>query len=114
MNITFLLQATSRILGSRPISQRLDGFCAIGFLAHPQASAHACSMSMLTLEQVSWAEKLQAMEGLWESLSQDEDRLESPAWHADALEETRQNHAAGREQPVDWQAAKQEVRKRRE
>ncbi len=71
-------------------------------------------MAMLTIKQMSWAEKIQAMEELWESLSRDEDRLESPTWHADALEETRQNYAAGREQPVEWEAAKQELRKRSE
>ncbi len=71
-------------------------------------------MAMLTIKQMSWAEKLQAMEALWESLSQDGDRLESPNWHADALEETRQNYEAGREQLVDWEAAKQELRKRSE
>ena len=71
-------------------------------------------MSMLTIKQMSWAEKLQTMEQLWESLSRDEDRLESPTWRADALEETRQNYEAGREQPVDWEAAKQGLRKRSE
>lgn len=71
-------------------------------------------MAMLTIKQMSWAEKLQAMEELWESLSRDEDRLESPTWHIDALEETRQNYAAGREQPIDWESAKQELRKRSE
>jgi Putative addiction module component len=71
-------------------------------------------MAMLTIKQMSWAEKLQAMEELWESLSRDEDRLESPTWHADALEETRQNYAAGREQPLDWDVAKKVLRKRSE
>ncbi len=71
-------------------------------------------MAMLSIKQMSWAEKLQAMEELWESLSRDEDLLESPPWHADVLEETRQNYVAGREEPIDWEAAKQELRKRRE
>jgi hypothetical protein len=69
---------------------------------------------MLSIKQMSRAEKLQAMEELWESLSRDEDRLESPPWHADALEETRQNYSAGGEKPIDWEAAKQELRKRSE
>ena len=71
-------------------------------------------MAMLTIKQMSWAEKLQAMEELWESPSRDEARLESPSWHADVLEETRQNYAAGGEQPSDWEAAKQELCKRSE
>ncbi len=45
---------------------------------------------------------------------QGQDRLESPTWHADVLKETEQNYAADRERPVDWEAAKQELRKRSE
>ena len=71
-------------------------------------------MSVLTIKQMTQAQKIQAMEELWESLSRDEDQLDSPTWHADVLEETRQNYAAGREQPVEWAAAKQELRKRSE
>jgi hypothetical protein len=71
-------------------------------------------MPVLTIKQMSQAEKLQAMDELWDSLSRDDDRLESPDWHADVLEDTRQNHEAGREQPVDWEAAKQELRQRSE
>ena len=51
------------------------------------------------------------MEDLWESLRQDADRFESPAWHARALEEARENYAAGREQPVDRDVAKRVLRK---
>jgi len=69
---------------------------------------------MLIINQMTRAQKLEAMEELWESLSRDEGQLDSPAWHADALEETRQNYAAGREQPVEWEAAKQGLRKRSE
>lgn len=39
--------------------------------------------------------------------------LESPAWHGDALRETQRGHEAGLEQPVDWAAAKQELRESR-
>ena len=68
-------------------------------------------MAVLTINQMTRAQKLQAMEELWESLSGDEERLNSPTWHGDALEETRQNYAAGSEQPVEWEAAKRELRK---
>lgn len=53
------------------------------------------------------------MEELWESLSGEGTRLESPAWHGDALRETGQRYDAGQEQPVDWAIAKQELRERR-
>lgn len=70
-------------------------------------------MSSLTIQQMSWEEKLRAMEELWESLSSDAARLESPAWHGDALRETERRFEAGQEQPVDWATAKQELRDRR-
>ena len=51
---------------------------------------------------------------LWNSLSREEARLESPPWHEEALRETAARHDAGKEQPVDWEAAKRELRKRAE
>jgi hypothetical protein len=70
-------------------------------------------MSTLAIQQMSWEEKLRAMEELWESLSRDATRLESPAWHGDTLRETERRYEAGQEQPVDWAIAKQELRERR-
>ena len=71
-------------------------------------------MSGLPIKQMSREEKLQAMEELWESLSQEEEHLPSPAWHEDALKETAERYQAGEEQPIDWEAAKRELRKRAE
>jgi hypothetical protein len=70
-------------------------------------------MNTLAIQQMSWEEKLRAMEELWESLSGDAARLESPAWHGDALRETDRRFETGQEQPVDWATAKQELRDRR-
>jgi hypothetical protein len=75
---------------------------------------YASPMSALAIKQISWAEKLRTMEELWVSLSQDESRLASPPWHQDALRETTVRYEAGQEQPVDWDAAKRELRKRAE
>ena len=69
-------------------------------------------MSTLAIQQMSWEEKLRAMEELWESLSTEGTRLTSPAWHGEALRETEQRYDAGQEQPVDWAVAKQELRER--
>ena len=71
-------------------------------------------MSKLAVKQMSWDEKLRAMEELWDSLTQEETRLESPSWHQDALLETTARHESGQEQPMDWAAAKRELRKRAE
>ena len=70
-------------------------------------------MSTLAIQKMSWEEKLRTMEELWESLSGEGSQLESPAWHGDALRETEQRYDAGREQPLDWAIAKQELRERR-
>jgi hypothetical protein len=71
-------------------------------------------MSALPIKKMSRDEKLRAMEELWESLSQDESDYESPPWHEDALRETAERYEAGQEQPIDWAAAKRELRKRAE
>ena len=80
------------------------------------AAKHArklSGMSSLPIQQMSWQEKLRAMEELWESLSKDAARLESPAWHGDALRETERRYEGGHETPVDWSIAKRELRERR-
>jgi hypothetical protein len=72
-------------------------------------------MSALPIKKMSRDEKLRAMEELWESLTQDGDSdYESPRWHEDALRETAERYEAGQEQPIDWEAAKRELRKRAE
>ena len=71
-------------------------------------------MNALAIKNMSWDEKLRTMEELWESLSGEEVRLESPHWHEEALRETAARHDAGKEQPIDWESAKRELRKRAE
>ena len=71
-------------------------------------------MSALAIDKMTWDEKLRTMEELWESLSREEARLESPPWHKEALRETAARHEADKEQPIDWDAANRELRKRAE
>ena len=71
-------------------------------------------MSAIAIKQMSWDEKLRTMEELWESLSREESRLESPSWHGEVLQETAIRHEAGKEQSIDWASAKRELRKRAE
>jgi len=63
---------------------------------------------------MSWDKILRAMEEQWESLSQEEAKLESPPWHEEALRGTAARHDSGKEQPIDWDAAKRELRNRAE
>jgi hypothetical protein len=54
------------------------------------------------------------MEVLWEELSRPDDAYESPAWHAAELAKTEQRLAEGKEQVLDWETAKQELRRQSE
>ncbi|HXR03768.1 MAG TPA: addiction module protein [Verrucomicrobiae bacterium] len=68
-------------------------------------------MSALEIQQMPRREKLRLMEALWADLSRDEETLESPAWHADALRETAERVASGEEKMLDWEQAKSKLRK---
>lgn len=68
-------------------------------------------MSSLPLNQMSRTEKIRAMEELWEDLSRDDSTVESPAWHATALKETEDLVKEGLAGFVDWEEAKERLRK---
>ncbi len=55
-----------------------------------------------------------ALEALWEDLSRNETDFESPSWHQAELAATKERVRTGKERFVDWEAAKKELRKRRE
>jgi hypothetical protein len=65
----------------------------------------------LPLSEMSRAEKLMALEAIWEDLSRNEPEFESPAWHRDELETTEARVKSGKEQFIDWESAKEELRK---
>jgi hypothetical protein len=66
----------------------------------------------LPLKDMTLQEKLVAMELLWEDLASSPESIESPAWHKDTLNERRQRIAEGKAQFVDWETAKNEIRKK--
>ena len=57
-------------------------------------------------------DKLRLMEALWADLSRHEEELESPPWHGEPLRETERRVASGEETAMNWQAVKEELRKR--
>lgn len=69
-------------------------------------------MSTESVQRLSRSEKLKLMEFLWKQLSQPDDAFESPAWHATELAATEQRLAEGEEQVMDWDVAKEELRRR--
>jgi len=66
----------------------------------------------LPIEQMTWDEKLRAMEALWADLSRDEDKFESPAWHKDVLAERERLVRTGKARFVDWDTAKKRIARR--
>ncbi|GAT32492.1 putative addiction module component [Terrimicrobium sacchariphilum] len=60
------------------------------------------------LQQMTVAEKLRLMEALWRDLSRED--LASPAWHGEILAERDRLIAAGKEQFIDWETAKKQLR----
>jgi hypothetical protein len=68
-------------------------------------------MISLSLKQMTQAKKLMAFEALWEDLSQNEQTFEPPTWHQEELAATEERVNAGKEQFVDWEQAKKELRK---
>jgi hypothetical protein len=63
----------------------------------------------LPLHRMTKEEKLRAMEALWADLSRDETQIESPAWHGDVLRERAEAVKSGKENFMDWDAAKQQL-----
>jgi hypothetical protein len=63
----------------------------------------------VSLVEMTRQEKLDLLEDLWADIAKDSDLYESPAWHADELSETAQRVAAGKENFVDWETAKQQI-----
>ena len=55
------------------------------------------------LNEMSVEEKLQAMEAIWMDLSREPDRIESPPWHKDVLEETERRVESGEATFSDWE-----------
>ena len=65
-------------------------------------------MSTRAIERMSWEEKLRALEELWDAITREGDRYESPAWHEQELKETQERYEAGAEESLDWARAKRD------
>jgi Putative addiction module component len=61
-------------------------------------------MNMAELTKLPLAQRIEAMEVLWDSLTHDDAYNPSPAWHADILAERVREMEAG--QTISWDEAK--------
>jgi hypothetical protein len=66
----------------------------------------------LPMDRMTREEKLRVMEELWADLSRDEPQVESPGWHGEVLSDRVVAVKSGKEQFMDWDAAKQQLRVR--
>ena len=66
----------------------------------------------LPVSELSLAQKLDLMETLWADLTQDENKLKSPAWHETVLKDREEAFAAGKVTVSDWEQAKKRIKKK--
>jgi hypothetical protein len=66
----------------------------------------------LPLQEMSFPDKMELLEALWEDLSKSPDKLQSPEWHMDVLEERRHRAQSGEDTFSDWEVAKLDIRQR--
>lgn len=66
-------------------------------------------MSIAEIEKMTQAEKLQAMEALWNSLCHDKTEPDSPAWHEDILADRRRKIESGEAQFISLEEAKRRL-----
>ena len=66
----------------------------------------------LSLSKLSFAQKLDLMETLWEELTRNEKKFESPAWHEAVLKDREEAFAVGKTTASDWEQAKKRINKK--
>ena len=64
----------------------------------------------LPLDRMSIAEKLRAMEEIWDDLSRSAEDVPSPPWHEDVLRARAERIRDGSSKFMDWEQAKQSIR----
>lgn len=66
----------------------------------------------LPLETMTVAEKLDALDLIWNDLRRNAEKLPVPEWHKQILENRRKAFERGEIGYTDWETAKEEIRKR--
>ncbi len=66
----------------------------------------------LSIESMTVAEKLSAMEALWDALCRDEEQIPVQEWHKQVLDERQRQIDAGEATFTDWDTAKARIRNR--
>lgn len=66
---------------------------------------------LIATESLTRLDKLRLIEQFWEELSLDPREIASPAWHADALAEAEHAVTEGKAGFLDWEQAKDQLRR---
>lgn len=67
-------------------------------------------MLSLQINNMSFEEKISAVELLWNDICQHDSEFQSPDWHQDVLEEREQRIKDGKDDLIDWEEAKKSLR----
>jgi len=68
-------------------------------------------MTTKEIKKMSTIERLQVMEELWDALCQEDQEIESPAWHKEILEERRKKIETGKAEFISIEDLKKGIRK---
>ena len=63
----------------------------------------------LQIAEMTLAEKLRAMEALWDDLCRREEAMPVPQWHKDLLDERERLVEQGKAHFIDWETAKKRI-----
>lgn len=64
----------------------------------------------INIEKMSTQEKLRLMERLWDDLCRNVSDLPIPGWHAQVLQAREKRLEEGKEEVLDWEQAKKDIR----
>jgi hypothetical protein len=62
------------------------------------------------LDKMTIADKIRAMESLWDDLCRRSDEICSPTWHNDVLQQREKSVLAGEANFCEWDAAKAKIK----
>ncbi len=66
----------------------------------------------ISLSELTFGQKLNLMESIWDDLTKDEKKLESPHWHKDILIDREIALKAGKVKMRDWDESKERILKK--
>lgn len=64
----------------------------------------------IPLSELSFNQKLNLLESIWDDLTKDETKFESPGWHKEILDNREQALTSGKVKVSDWEEAKERIR----